>query len=223
MKIQSLLKNTFLLCFLLNFFNGFAQFNGKYTYIGELNEDIAVLDIKSGDYVLFSIHPGDKFIYDKFGKQVWMPDGKFGKVDEKMIDRIPNSKYFKFNYSSDFFTLHEDNELVRAVKAKGYNYQEMLNSSITGNTDQLKQMFLLMNKLEGTAFELHKSMLWRVFNQYEDKDFATFLEEQPDDLKKMISTFLVKPSTLWPIEDEKEYYHLFYPQTYSIIMKYKDL
>ncbi|MEZ5007331.1 MAG: hypothetical protein R2753_04155 [Chitinophagales bacterium] len=223
MSIKSAWKGILFFCFLFGFTNGFAQFNGKHTYIAKLKEEVGVVDIKVGDYVLFSIRPDDEFIYDTFGKQAWMPNGKFGKIDEEMVERIPNSKYFKFDHSLDFFKLHEDNELVKAAKAKGINYQEMLNSSIAGNTDQLQQMFLLMNLLNGTAGELHKAMMFRVFSRYDDKNFATFLDEQQEDLKKMICKFLVKPSTLWPIEDEYAYYKLFYPKTYTIIMKYKDL
>ncbi len=222
MRLKSTLKSIFFLCFLFGFTSAFGQFNGKHTYIAKLKEEVGIVDIKVNEYVLFSIQPDEEFIYDSFGKTAWMQNGKFGKLSEEMIERIPNSNYFKFDHSLDFFKVYEKSELLSACKAKGIDYQTMLNNSITGDLDQLEQMFLLMNVLKGTAGELHKAMMWKVFNKFEDETFANFMEEQPEDTQISISKFLVRPATLWPIEDEASYFNEYYPETYSIVKQYKE-
>lgn len=222
MKLKSLAKGLFFICFLFALNAANAQFNGRHTYIAKLKEEVGIVDIKKGEYILFSISPEDEFLYDTFGKIAWMPNGKFGKISEEMIERIPNKDYFKFQHSLDLFKVHEESQLFKVCKQKNINYQEMLNSAITGDLDQLQQMFLLLNVLDGTAGELHKAMMWRVFNRFEDKTFAKFLEGQEEDTQISISRFLTKSSTLWPIEDEYAYFTKHYPVTYKTITKYKE-
>ncbi|MEZ5021920.1 MAG: hypothetical protein R2728_01425 [Chitinophagales bacterium] len=46
MSIKSAWKGILFFCFLFGFTNGFAQFNGKHTYIAKLKEEVGVVDIK---------------------------------------------------------------------------------------------------------------------------------------------------------------------------------
>ena len=223
MNLKSIVKGFLVVFLLFGITSSYAQFNGKHTYIAKLKEETGPVDIKVGDYTLFSINLGDEFLYDAFGKQAWMPNGNFGKIDEDMIERIPNSDYFKFDYSIDYFKFYPEYEVVKALKSKGIDYQEMVNGAITGNEDQLQQLFLLINVLEGTVGELHKTLMWKVFNRWEDEAFHDFLDKQVEDTQKSISQFLWRPEVLWPIESPHHYFDQYYPTTFEIVRKYKDL
>ncbi len=216
-------KGLVVLCLLFSINTAIAQFNGNYTFLAKLKDDIGTVDVKIGDQILFSIHPEQEFIYDTFGKQAWLPNGKFGKVDESMIERIPDGDYFRFDHSPDFFKLHDEDILVTTFKEKNLDYREMLTSSLKGNFDDFERMFLYIHSLTGTAGEMHKTMVFKVFSKWSDENFAKFLTQQKDDIKKIISNYLVEPATTWPIEDYRTYYNEFYPESFEIIKEFKDL
>ena len=222
MKVATF-KSLVILCLVFSFSSAIAQFNGKHTYLAKLKEDVGIVDVKVGEIVLFSINPDEEFLYDTFGKQAWLPNGKFGKISEDMIERIPDGDYFRFNHSPDFFKLHDEDQLVLAFKAKNLDYRDMLTSSLKGDFNDMERMFLYIHSLQGGVGEMHKTMVFKVFCKWSDENFAKFLEQQKDDIKKIISNFLVQPATVWPIEDTNTYYNEFYPESFKIITEFKDL
>jgi hypothetical protein len=205
------------------FLNASAQFNGHHTYMAQLKAEYAPVDVMVGEYVLFTIHPEEVFIYDTFGKQAWLANGNFGRIEEERVEKLDKQHYFKFNHSPEFFKLEEGHEILLACDPKGIDYPQLVTNAIGGSTADLEQLFLLMNVLTGTAGELHKSMMWKVFNRWDDKSFSEFFNSLQEDIQKEIGKFLYKSSTIWPIEDHTSYFNEYYPKTLQLIMKYKDL
>jgi hypothetical protein len=168
---------------------------------------------------IFSISPGQVFLYDNSNHHAYRQDGKMGYIEPERIIKTDKSDFFKFKYADDLFDYTDDNELIDLGLRYKVDFRTLIVRIRKKDSNSFKEYLKHEGKMDGAATEIYYGTFWMLINDWTDKELYHLIESSDSQTRKQFIQIMLTPETTWPIENQRQYYEKYYPTTFQQFIK----
>jgi hypothetical protein len=168
---------------------------------------------------IFSISPGQVFLYDYRNHHAYRQDGKMGYIEPYRIIKTDKTDVFKFKYADELFKYSDDNELIDLGLRYKVDFRSLITRIRKKDSKSFKEYLRHEDKMDGAAAEIYYGTFWRLINDWTDKELYNLIESSDSQTRKQLIQIMLAPETTWPIENQRQYYKKYYPTTFQRFIK----
>jgi hypothetical protein len=171
------------------------------------------------DKHIFSISPGQIFLYDNSNHHAYRADGKMGYIEPEKIIKTNQQEFFKFKYADELFIYGDDNELIDLGLRYKVDFKALIGKIRKKDSNAFKEYLKSESKMDGAAWEIYYGTFWMLVNDWTDKEIYQLIYSLDSETRKTFIQIMLSAETTWPIENQKEYYKKYFPTTFQRFIK----